>query len=125
MIIKDVVIYRTDRENVNGIYIPHDVLKKSIEGVEQCLGTISDDAMIEIDLNKASHKCSNFVVDDDKKEVRCDIEILNTPSGDKLKEMIDTLIPNAVSQCSMNGKTVKEHKLLYVNYSNKEYKGDK
>ena len=119
MIIKDVVLYETDKENVNGVYIPHDVLKKSIENTNMCFGTVSDNAPTELDLSKVSHKCYNFVVDDDKKEVRCDIKILNTPMGDELKNIIDTLVPNAISHCSMNSKTIEEHRLICVNYSNK------
>jgi hypothetical protein len=119
MIIKDVVLYETDKENVNGVYIPHDVLKKSVEKTNMCFGTVSDNATTELDLSKVSHKCYNFVVDDDKKEVRCDIKILNTPMGDELKNIIDDLIPNAVSHCSMNGKTIEDHRLICVNYSNK------
>jgi hypothetical protein len=122
MEIKDVVIYNTDRKNVNGIYVPHDVLKKSIEKINQCFGTISNEGTKKIDLSKVSHKCYNFVVDDDKKEVRCDIKILDTPMGNILKDVIDDLISNAVSHCSMNGKTIEDHRLICVNYSNN---GDK
>jgi hypothetical protein len=123
MEIKDVVIYNTDRKNVNGIYVPHDVLKKSIEKINQCFGTIGNEGTKKIDLSKVSHKCYNFVVDDNKKEVRCDIKILDTPMGNILKDVIDDLIPNAVSHCSMNGKTIEDHRLICVNYNSNN--GDK
>ena len=124
MIIKDVVLYKTNKCNKNGFYIPHDVIKESILNTEhKIFVTISDDARETTDLTEISHECINLTVDDDKNEIRCDTKILDTPKGKILKDNIDTLVPNAVSVCDLgtgkDSKVIKTHKLIAVNYVNK------
>ena len=93
--IKSTNIIKADVPNKNNRVYPRSVLEKVIEDFDNKSGTLGQlgmpdcslDGPSSIRLDEASHIVKNLRMQDDK--LICDIQILDTPAGKKLCDLVD------------------------------------
>lgn len=91
LILKDRVLQRSNTKNFNGRIYPREILMREIKKYDQlvrerrALGELDHPDSPIVELKNAALLVTDIVMTED--EVRGDVEILNTPSGDILKRL--------------------------------------
>lgn len=93
-------------------YLPHmDYLKKKIEE-NRLLGELDHPEKFDISLNKVSHLIEDIRYDSKKRQVVGKIRLLDTPSGQIAKNLVDSGVPISIS--SRAAGVVKENKKVEI-----------
>jgi len=93
-------------------YLPHlDYLKKKI-GENRLLGELDHPDKFDISLSKVSHLVEEIKYDPKKRQIIGRIKLLDTPSGQIAKNLVDTGVPISIS--SRAAGTVKENKKVEI-----------
>jgi hypothetical protein len=93
-------------------YLPHlDYLKKKISE-NRLLGELDHPDKFDISLSKVSHLVEEIKYDPKKRQILGRIKLLDTPSGQIAKNLVDTGVPISIS--SRAAGTVKENKKVEI-----------
>jgi hypothetical protein len=93
-------------------YLPHlDYLKKKIEE-KRLLGELDHPEKFDISLNKVSHLIEDIRYDSKKRQIVGKIKLLDTPSGQIAKNLVDSGVPISIS--SRAAGVVGENKKVQI-----------
>ncbi len=89
----NVVIFDCRSIRNNAWEITYDVMAKSFDNMLPVFGRFNPKVVeTEIDPQDVSHVCHDFVIDIDKKEIRCDITILRNTKGELMSNNLDNIV---------------------------------
>lgn len=93
-------------------YLPHlEYLKKRISE-NRLMGELDHPEKFEVSLDKVSHIIENLEYDQEKRQIRGRVRLLNTPSGKIAQSLIDSNIPISIS--SRAAGSVSENKTVSI-----------
>lgn len=101
LILKNKILQRANTKNYNGRIYPYEVLMREVKKYSQlvderrALGELDHPDQAVVELKNVSHLITNINIDGD--DVRGDIEVLNTPAGRTLKEIISQKVKIGIS----------------------------
>lgn len=101
LVLKDRLLQKANTKNHNGRIYPHEILMREVSKYShlvkerRALGELDHPDSPVVELKNVSHLVTNIYTNGD--EVRGDIEILNTPAGKTLREIISQKVKIGIS----------------------------